>query len=185
MTRINNSFKAGKGELMVPFSKDSYQVLTQLIKLGVIVSCTTNNTPLNPLQTIQVVLKDKNSNFPKGKSIRELESSIFDTNSVKELPLKENGQDKKNLETLKNLWFSEKIQTHSPAPLGKYVLNQKKSLTLVSKPGKRIYISYKDLCNFNNGFKTYLLRTSKGIITSQTALKKKLGGELLIKLSLA
>jgi hypothetical protein len=90
----------------------------------------------------------------------------------------ENGQEKTNI------WFSESLQTHSSAPIGKFVLNPKKSLTLVSKPGKRIYISYKDLCNFNNGFKTYLLRTSKGIITSQTALKKKIGGELLIKLSL-
>lgn len=159
VTRINNSLKAGKGELMVPFSKENYQVLTQLTKLGVIVSCTTNNTQLNPFQTIKVVLKEKNLN--------------------PEQPFQEKG----NLETLKNLWFSENIQTHSPAV--KNVLNQKKSLTLVSKPGKRIYISYKDLCNFNNGFKTYLLRTSKGIITSQTALKKKLGGELLIKLSLA
>jgi hypothetical protein len=42
---------------MVPFSKENYQVLTQLIKLGVIVGCSTNNTP-KTLKTIQVVLKE-------------------------------------------------------------------------------------------------------------------------------
>jgi small subunit ribosomal protein S8 len=57
----------------------------------------------------------------------------------------------------------------------------KNKLTLVSKPGKRIYVGYRDLKDFNHGFKTYILRTSKGIITSQTAIKLKIGGELLIK----
>jgi small subunit ribosomal protein S8 len=56
-------------------------------------------------------------------------------------------------------------------------------MTLISKPGRRIYISYKDLNSFNFGFQLFLLRTSQGIITSQTALKNKIGGELLLKIS--
>jgi small subunit ribosomal protein S8 len=54
-------------------------------------------------------------------------------------------------------------------------------LQLISKPGKRIYIGYKNLKDFNNGYKLYILRTSKGIISSQTAIKYKIGGELLMK----
>ena len=56
-------------------------------------------------------------------------------------------------------------------------------LTLVSRPGRRVYVSYKDIKDFNSGHKSYLIRSSKGIITSQTALKLRLGGELLIKIS--
>lgn len=51
-------------------------------------------------------------------------------------------------------------------------------IKLISKPGKRIYTSYKDLVGA-----TYIVRTSQGIISSQIALKLKLGGELLAKLA--
>jgi ribosomal protein S8 len=62
--------------------------------------------------------------------------------------------------------------------------NQKKyNIVRISKQGKRKYISYKELNDFNHGFKLYILRTSKGIITSQTALKNQLGGELLFAIS--
>ena len=54
---------------------------------------------------------------------------------------------------------------------------------IISKQGKRKYISYKELNDFNHGVKSYILRTSKGIITSQTALKHKLGGELLFAIT--
>jgi ribosomal protein S8 len=109
VTRINNSFKAGKGELMVPFSKENYQILTQLTKLGVIVSCTTNNTPLNPHQTIQVVLKDKNSKFNSLGELSGSEKDFFNlcptsrqelnpTMSLKDkLYNMENGQEKTNI----------------------------------------------------------------------------------------
>ena len=63
------------------------------------------------------------------------------------------------------------------------IKSEKPFLTLISKPGRRIYIGYKELKDFNNGFKLYILRTSKGIISSQTAFKHKIGGELLFKIS--
>lgn len=50
---------------------------------------------------------------------------------------------------------------------------------LVSKPGKREYISYKDLKSVMNGMGVSFLSTSKGILTNREARKEKLGGELL------
>lgn len=58
------------------------------------------------------------------------------------------------------------------------ITNGKIKLSLISKPGKRMYSSYKDIAN-----SIYILRSSKGIISSQTALKLKLGGELLAKVA--
>lgn len=57
------------------------------------------------------------------------------------------------------------------------ISTQQQKIKLISKPGKRIYTSYKDLVGA-----TYIVRTSQGVISSQTALKLKLGGELLAKL---
>ena len=162
VTRINNSYRAGKGELSIPFSKDNYQVLTQLTKLGVIVSCSTNVEETNGdsvIKTIKVVLK---------KNLNSLNYSA-------------SGEILNSKDSLGSLFFSENLESGNKTISSN--IAKKNILTLVSKPGKRIYISYKDLCNFNNGFKLYLLRTSKGIVSSQTALKNKIGGELLIKLS--
>jgi small subunit ribosomal protein S8 len=163
VARINNSYRAGKGELSIPFSKDNYQVLTQLTKLGVVVSCSTNVEETNNLspviKTIKVVLK---------KNLNSLNYNA-------------SGENFNSKDSLGSLFFSENLES-SNKPVSSNIA-KKNILTLVSKPGKRIYISYKDLCNFNNGFKLYLLRTSKGIVSSQTALKNKIGGELLIKLS--
>jgi small subunit ribosomal protein S8 len=50
---------------------------------------------------------------------------------------------------------------------------------LVSKPGKREYVSYRDLRNVMNGMGVSFLSTPKGIMTNREARKEKLGGELL------
>ena len=50
---------------------------------------------------------------------------------------------------------------------------------LVSKPGKREYVSYKDLKSVMNGMGVSFLSTPKGILTNREARKEKLGGELL------
>lgn len=48
---------------------------------------------------------------------------------------------------------------------------------LVSKPSRRMYISYRDLLRFDN----YILSTSKGILSSSLACYFKVGGEILFK----
>ena len=150
VTRINNSYRAGSGcnppQVLVEKTKDNYQILSQLIKLG----CLANiNDPTN-LNKFSDLEKEKyfivNLNFNLLNESKEAQASFIK--------------------------LEDGLNSSKP----------KNKLTLVSKPGKRIYVGYKGLKDFNNGFKTYLLRTSKGIITSQTAIKLKLGGELLIKL---
>jgi small subunit ribosomal protein S8 len=51
----------------------------------------------------------------------------------------------------------------------------------VSKPGKRIYTSIKDLNEYYKGLGIYILSTSKGIISDRDAFKQKIGGELICK----
>ncbi len=50
---------------------------------------------------------------------------------------------------------------------------------IYSKPGMRLYISYKNLKPILSGFGYSILSTSKGIMTDREAKKAKLGGELL------
>lgn len=55
-------------------------------------------------------------------------------------------------------------------------------VTIVSKPGKREYISYRDLKSVMNGMGVSFLSTPKGILTNREARTAKLGGELLFKI---
>jgi small subunit ribosomal protein S8 len=52
-------------------------------------------------------------------------------------------------------------------------------INVVSKPGKRVYKSYKDLGRFFNGLGVYILTTPKGVMTDNEARKMKVGGEVL------
>ena len=59
----------------------------------------------------------------------------------------------------------------------KAVLSEIKRL---SKPGKRLYITNKDLYKKKSGF--YIISTSIGILTNLQAKKLNVGGELLCKI---
>ncbi len=50
---------------------------------------------------------------------------------------------------------------------------------IYSKPGMRLYISYKNLKPVLSGFGYSILSTSSGIMTDREAKKTKIGGELL------
>jgi small subunit ribosomal protein S8 len=52
-------------------------------------------------------------------------------------------------------------------------------IKVFSKPGMRLYVSYKNLKPVLSGFGYSVLSTSKGIMTDREAKKAKLGGELL------
>jgi small subunit ribosomal protein S8 len=56
-------------------------------------------------------------------------------------------------------------------------------LKRVSKPGRRAYISYKDLKPVLNGFGIAVLTTSKGLMTDSQARKERLGGEIICTIS--
>jgi small subunit ribosomal protein S8 len=49
----------------------------------------------------------------------------------------------------------------------------------VSKPGRRIYRSYKTMPRVYNGYGTIIVSTSVGVTTGKKAVEKKVGGELI------
>ncbi len=51
----------------------------------------------------------------------------------------------------------------------------------ISTPGRRIYAGVSEIPKVKSGRGTVLVSTSKGIMTSQEAVKNKLGGEILVK----
>lgn len=53
---------------------------------------------------------------------------------------------------------------------------------LFSRPGRRMYIPYKNLKPVLGGFGYSLLSTSRGVLTHVEAKKAKLGGELLFSI---
>lgn len=55
------------------------------------------------------------------------------------------------------------------------------SLTRVSKPGLRVYEAAKEIKPVLGGLGVYIISTSRGIMSSLNAKKKKLGGEVICK----
>ena len=49
----------------------------------------------------------------------------------------------------------------------------------VSKPGLRIYRSYRDIPRVRGGFAVTILSTSQGVLTNKQAKEKKVGGEVI------
>lgn len=58
-----------------------------------------------------------------------------------------------------------------------------KNVTTLSKPGKRVYVSYKQLIRLNSNNSLFILSTDKGFKSSADCVKEKVGGELLLKIN--
>jgi len=54
-------------------------------------------------------------------------------------------------------------------------------ITRLSKPGRRVYVGAGEIPRIKNGRGMVLISTSKGVISGQSAIKQRLGGELLLK----
>jgi small subunit ribosomal protein S8 len=52
-------------------------------------------------------------------------------------------------------------------------------LERMSRPGRRVYTSYKQMPRIFNGYGTLIVTTSHGVITGRKASEKKVGGEIL------
>lgn len=52
-------------------------------------------------------------------------------------------------------------------------------LEIVSKPGQRIYMGWRDLKPVKSGYGIAIISTSKGLMTNKQAKKNKLGGEVI------
>lgn len=55
-------------------------------------------------------------------------------------------------------------------------------VSIFSKPGRRYYVSYRDLKPVMSGFGYSILSTPVGILTDREAKVKKMGGELLFNI---
>ncbi|NPA73650.1 MAG: 30S ribosomal protein S8 [Epsilonproteobacteria bacterium] len=59
---------------------------------------------------------------------------------------------------------------------GKSVITEVKK---ISKPGRRVYKGADEIKKFKNGYGTYVVSTSKGVLSNDEAYKNGVGGELL------
>jgi small subunit ribosomal protein S8 len=55
-------------------------------------------------------------------------------------------------------------------------------VSVFSKPGRRYYVTHKQLKPVLSGFGYSILSTSKGLLTNKEAHKEKIGGELLFNI---
>lgn len=55
-------------------------------------------------------------------------------------------------------------------------------LKRISKPGKRIYIGYKEIRQVRNGYGMAIFSTPNGLLTDREARKKKVGGEVICEI---
>lgn len=80
-----------------------------------------------------------------------------------------------------------KVESSKPRDTLVIVINQPgenaniTEITRLSKPGRRVYVSANDIPMVKNGRGMVLVSTSKGILPGRDAFKKRLGGELLLK----
>ena len=57
-----------------------------------------------------------------------------------------------------------------------------KSITRISKPGRRVYIKHDQLRPVHNGFGISIISTPQGLMTGRDARTKGLGGEVICEL---
>lgn len=119
---------------------------------------------------IDLIIRIKNGYMAKKESIVSPHSKYKETILKKLLSLKSIKSYKVSGETKKNILIDLSYEEDKPA------INEVK---IYSKPGMRLYVSYKNLKPILSGFGYSILSTSKGIMTNQEAKKAKLGGELL------
>jgi ribosomal protein S8 len=53
---------------------------------------------------------------------------------------------------------------------------------MLSSAGRRKYITTKEIRSYQRGLGLYIIRTSQGIMSTNEAIKRNLGGELLLQI---
>jgi small subunit ribosomal protein S8 len=81
-----------------------------------------------------------------------------------------------------------KVESTKPRDTLVIVINQPgenakiTEITRLSKPGRRVYVSADNIPKVKSGRGMILISTSKGVIPGHTAIKERLGGELLLSI---
>lgn len=86
--------------------------------------------------------------------------------------------------SLKNLGYLEKVEVKKDIIISTLVFKNRKpvliNLKIVSRPGLRVYISLDEL-NQRRKPTSLILSTSKGVMSSKQAIKKGVGGEVIVE----
>ncbi len=90
---------------------------------------------------------------------------------------------------LKKANYLNDVKTEEKAPRSVLVITihepgQNAAITAInrlSSPGRRVYVGANDIPRVKNGRGMVLVSTSKGVIPGHTAVKQRLGGELLLE----
>ena len=73
----------------------------------------------------------------------------------------------------------KKFDIHLKYHLSRPVVSE---ITVVSKPGRRIYCKSTEIPSVKNGLGIVVISTSKGVITDYVARESKVGGEVLLRI---
>lgn len=84
-----------------------------------------------------------------------------------------------NYSKIKEEGVAEKFDIHLKYHYSAPVVNE---ISVVSKPGKRVYCNADKIPLVKNGLGAVILSTSQGVIADHDARNKKLGGEILLKI---
>lgn len=76
------------------------------------------------------------------------------------------------------------VSEEGPFPELSVTLDEKRDITLqrMSKPGQRLYVKKAELKPLRSGLGIRIISTSKGLMTSEEAIKQNLGGEILCEI---
>ncbi|HEY8444104.1 MAG TPA: 30S ribosomal protein S8 [Clostridia bacterium] len=102
--------------------------------------------------------------IPASKIKKQIADILVEEGYVKSAEIKGEGKDSKIVIELKYGPRYEKVIT---------------DLKRISKPGLRIYCSYREIPKVLNGLGIAILSTNKGIMTDKKARQNKVGGEVL------
>jgi small subunit ribosomal protein S8 len=105
--------------------------------------------------------------IPYSKLKMEIAKVFLKNNYIKEI----NRRGKKNKKSI------ELVLSYDEN--GKGVINH---IGRISKPSRRVYLSFKEIKPVRHGFGIMLLSTTKGILTDKEAKKEKVGGEALCEI---
>lgn len=84
-----------------------------------------------------------------------------------------------NYSKIKEEGSHERIDIHLKYHYSNPVISE---ITVVSKPGRRVYCGSDEIPSVKNGLGMVVISTSKGVVSDHEARVKKLGGEVLLKI---
>jgi small subunit ribosomal protein S8 len=122
------------------------------------------------------------TNYPVGDFVARVRNAAL--SNAKEVRMRKTKLVKSVAEALEREGFLSEVKEDGDDLVAKLAYTKKEpiiiSLDLVSKPGLRIYRTAEEL-ESKKGPEIYIISTSKGVLSSSEAIKKNIGGEVILK----